>query len=61
MIDTTYHYVRLYNQVYKPQEPIQHITKIASTKQEQIDLMNDGWSFIKNDGDDWYFKKQKIC
>ena len=58
-IDTTYRYVRLYHQIYKPQQPNQFITKIASNKEERIDLMNDGWSLVDKDGEDWYFKKPK--
>jgi integrase len=58
-IDTTYRYVRLYHQIYKPHQPNQFITKIASTKKERIDLMNDGWSLVDKDDEDWYFRKPK--
>ena len=58
-IETTYRYVRLYNQIYKPQQPNKFITKIASTKEERIDLMNDSWILIEKDGEEWYFRKPK--
>ena len=56
---TTQRYIELYSQIYGNSEPDQFITKIASTKEERITLMNDGWNFIKNDQDDWYFRKPK--
>ncbi len=56
---TTQRYVELYCQIYDTNKPDQFITKIAATKQERIKLINDGWTFIKNDGDDWYFRKPK--
>ena len=58
-IETTYRYVKLYNQIYKNQQPDKFVTKIASTKEERCELINDGWTFIKNDGEDWYFRKPK--
>ena len=58
-IDTTYRYVMLYHQIYKPQQPNQFITKIAYNKEERIELMNDGWILVDKDGQDWYFKKPK--
>jgi hypothetical protein len=58
-IDTTYRYVRLFHQIYKLQQPNQFITKIASTKEERIELSNDGWTFFKDDGADRYFRKPK--
>lgn len=54
-IDTTYRYVRLYHQIYKPQQPNQFITN----KEERIEIMNDGWNLINKDGADWYFRKPK--
>ena len=36
-------------------------TKIASTKEERIDLKNDGWNCWGKDGQDWYFIKPRIC
>jgi integrase len=60
-IETTYKYLRLYHQIYKPQQPDQFITKIASTKKERIELLSDGWILVEKDRDDWYFKKPKIC
>jgi len=56
---TTQRYVELYCQIYDTNKPDQFITKIAATKEERITLINDGWTFIKNDGDDWYFRKPK--
>jgi integrase len=60
-IETTYMYLRLYRQIYKPQQPNQFITKIGSTMKERIELLNDGWILVEKDRDDWYFKKPKIC
>jgi len=54
---TTQRYIDLYNQIYGINESNQFITKIAVTKEERIELMNDGWAFIKDDGNDWYFRK----
>lgn len=56
-INTTYRYISLYNQIYKPQRNIKYVTKIASTKQERCDFINDGWELVDKDGEDWYFKK----
>ena len=56
---TTQHYVEIYNQIYANNTPEQFITKIAVTKEERNALLNDGWTFIKNDGEDWYFRKPK--
>ena len=56
-IDTTYRYVRLYHQIYKPQQVKHFMTRIASTKQERCDLINDGWDLVEKDGEDWYFRK----
>jgi integrase len=58
-IKTTYRYVRLYTQIYKPQQPNNFITKIASTKEERCELINDGWELIDKDNEDWYFRKPK--
>jgi hypothetical protein len=58
-IDTTYRYVSLYHQIYKPQQPNKFITKIASTKEERCDLIKDGWTLVEKDGEDWYFSKPK--
>jgi hypothetical protein len=55
---TTQHYLEIYEQLYDS-ESNEFITKIVSTKKERIELMNDGWDFIKNDGNDWYFRKPK--
>ena len=59
-IDTTYIYLQLYNQIYKPQQPNQFITKIGSTKEERIELKNNGWTCWGKDGKDWYFSKPKL-
>ena len=56
-INTTYRYVRLYNQIYKHQQSVKFITKVASTKEERCELINDDWMFVEKDGEDWYFKK----
>ncbi len=56
-INTTYRYVRLYNQIYKHQQSFKFLTKVASTKEERCDLINDGWDLVEKDGEDWYFKK----
>lgn len=56
---TTQRYLEIYAQIYGTDQPDQFVTKIAATKEERINLMNDGWEFIKNDGDDWYFRKPK--
>ncbi|MEJ2281690.1 MAG: hypothetical protein P8X97_07285, partial [Candidatus Bathyarchaeota archaeon] len=45
-IDTTYIYLRLYNQIYKPQQPNQFINKRPTTEAEEDDLINNGWDFI---------------
>jgi len=60
-IDTTYRYVRLYNQVYKNENPDQFVTKIASNQEERFELFNNGWSKVGEDGNDWYFRKPKDC
>ncbi len=56
-INTTYRYVRLYNQIYKYQQKVKFVTKIASTKEERCDLINGGWDLVEKDGNDWYFRK----
>jgi site-specific recombinase XerD len=56
-VETTIIYTRLYKQIYKNLQPDQFITKIASTKEERIELMNDGWNLVEKDSDDWYFRK----
>jgi integrase len=58
-IETTYRYVRLYHQIYKPQQPKQFITKITPTKEQRIELMNDGWTLVDKDEKEWYFRKPK--
>ncbi|MCJ7721973.1 tyrosine-type recombinase/integrase [Candidatus Bathyarchaeota archaeon] len=58
-IETTYRYVRLYNQVYKNENPDQFVTKIASTKEERFELFNNGWTKVGEDRNDWYFTKPK--
>jgi len=56
---TTQRYVEIYNQIYDSNAPDQFISKVAVTKEERCTLLNDGWTFIKNDGEDWYFRKPK--
>jgi hypothetical protein len=56
---TTQRDIELYCQIYGLYKSDQFVTKIAATKEEQIDLINDGWEYIKNDGNDWYFRKPK--
>ena len=58
-INTTMRYVELYSQLYSGNRPDQFITKIAATKDERIELMNDGWDLVEKDGEDWYFRKPK--
>ena len=48
-INTTYRYVRLYNQIYKHQQSFKFLTKVASTKEERCDLINDGWDLVEKD------------
>ena len=59
-LDTTFYYIRIYIQIYKPEQPNQFITKIASTKEERIELRTSGWTCWGKDGDDWYFSKPKL-
>ena len=58
-INTTYRYVRLYNQIYTHQQKVKFITKIGSTKEERCELIKGGWDLVEKDGDDWYFKKSE--
>lgn len=58
-VETTMIYVRLYKQIYKNIQPDQFITKIASTKEERIELMSNGWNLVDKEGVDWYFRKAK--
>jgi hypothetical protein len=59
-LDTTYYYIRIYKQIYKPQQPNSYVTKIGTTKEQRIELINDGWKLVNRDGDDWYFRKPKL-
>ena len=52
-LERTYYYIRVYNQVYKPQQPYAYVTKIASTKEQRIELINDGWELVNQDYEDW--------
>lgn len=56
---TTQRYIELYCQIYGTNQSDQFVTKIAGTKEERIELIDDGWEYIKNDGEDWYFRKPK--
>lgn len=56
---TTQRYVELHEEIYGNNYADQFITKIASDKQERIDLINDGWSLFDKEGVDWYFRKPK--
>jgi integrase len=56
-INTTYRYVRLCTQIYKPKQKIKYVTKIASNKEERIELINDNWELVEKDGEDWYFRQ----
>ena len=58
-IETTYRYVRLYKQIYGDSEPNKFITKIASTKEQRCEMINDGWDLVDKDGEDWYFRRPK--
>jgi len=46
-INTTYRYVRLYNQIYKHQQQVKFVTKIGSTKEERCELINDEWDLVE--------------
>ena len=54
---TAYRYVRLYKQTYQTQKNIKYVTKIASTKKERCELINNDWQLVGKDGEDWYFRK----
>jgi len=56
-INTTYRYIRLYNQIYKYQQKVKFISKVASTKEQRCELINNDWMFVEKEGEDWYFKK----
>lgn len=56
-INTTYGYVEIYNQIYKPQQQVKYMSRIASTKEERCELINNDWQLVGKDGEDWYFKK----
>ena len=56
-INTTYRYVSLYNQIYKHQQVVKFVTKVASTKEERCELINNGWDLVEKQGEDWYFRK----
>ncbi len=56
-IQTTMIYIDLYEQIYGDDTPRKFVTKIASTKQERIELINNDWDLVSKDGDDWYFRK----
>jgi len=45
-IDTTAIYLRLYNQIYKPQQPNQFVTKRPETEAEEDELIDSGWEFM---------------
>ena len=50
-------YVEMYTQLYSEDRHNQFITKIAYSKEERCNLINDGWDLVDKDGEDWYFKK----
>jgi len=50
-------YVDIYEEIYGEETNRTFISKIASTKEERIALINDGWELVDKDGEDWYFKK----
>ena len=58
-IDTAYQYVRLHHQIYKNQQLDRYVTRIAATKEERCNLINDGWSLVEKEGNDWYFGRPK--
>lgn len=58
-IETTMTYVDLYKQIYGDDYRGEFITKIASNKKDRIILMNEGWTLVEKDGDDWYFRRPK--
>ncbi len=52
-------YVELYKQIYGDEQRGEFITKIVSNKEERIILMNQGWTFVEKDSEDWYFRRLK--
>jgi len=58
-IETTMTYVELYKQIYGDDPRGEFITKIASNKKDRIILMNEGWTLIEKDNEDWYFRRPK--
>jgi site-specific recombinase XerD len=35
------------------------ICKVATTKQERINLIQGGFTFVSKEGEEWYFRKRK--
>ncbi|MFZ7138223.1 MAG: tyrosine-type recombinase/integrase [archaeon] len=58
-IETTMIYVDLYKQIYGNDHRGEFITKIASNKKDRIILMNEGWTLVEKDAEDWYFRRPK--
>ena len=59
-IETSYRYIRLYNQIYKPQQPNQFVTKIAYTDKQAIEFWDNGWTLVDKKGEKRYFRRPKI-
>ena len=57
---TTQIYVEMYTQIYGDIKPEHYISKVAETKEQKLQFINDGWEFVQKDNDGcWYFRKAK--
>ena len=56
---TTQIYLDVYEEIYGSNSITEFVTKIASTKEERIALINEGLDLVERDGEDWYFKRPK--
>ena len=57
---TTQIYVEMYTQIYGDIKPERYVSKVAETKEQKLQLINDGWEFVQKDNDGcWYFRKPK--
>jgi hypothetical protein len=36
-----------------------YVCKVATTKEERINLIEGGFTFVAKEGDEWYFRKRK--
>jgi hypothetical protein len=44
----------------KPQQQVKCVSRIASTKEEGYELINNYWQQIEKDGEAWYFISRKL-